>query len=758
MNLQRNITAVLLLLVVLISSLQLSAQDRQASLPNRQVYGTVFEHTKGKDVPMPGVIVKVPGYSIGTQTDADGTYRLSVPEAADTIVFERKGYVTEAHILEKGVNSISTVLSTIKRLDEVEIKYKKRGNEIGLMSTRKTEIISEREFLKAACCNLSESLETTPSIDVAFTDAVSGYRQIQMLGLAGPYTLITRENIPDVRGLSAITGLTYTPGDWIEGMQLSKGTGSVVNGYESVAGQLNIELRKPFEPKEPIFRLNVYQNVQGRSEVNAIVRHKFNDRLSSNLLLHGSSRWQRVDMNNDGFMDQPQNTQFVGMNRWMYHTPKGFEMQAGVKVVYVDQTGGQLDFEKGTEQVAGNPWGFRMNTKRIEGFAKIGKVFPQKRGTSTGLQLSGVHHEQGALYGVRNYDAEQNSIYANWIFQTILGNTNHILKTGASTLVDNYSETFQATTYTRNEVVPGAFAEYAYSYLTKFSIVAGLRADYHNLFGFFATPRLHVRYAPFENTAIRGSVGRAQRTANIFAENIGYMASTRNFLVLGTDATLPYGLQQEVAWNYGLNLTQKFRLNYRDGSFSADYYYTDFENQIVVDVENPNLVRFYNLNGTSFAHSLSGQLDYEPVVGFDVRLAYRWYNVQTTYSDVQKVRPLVAMHRAFINLGYETRNVWRFDYTIQWISPKRLPALYDKAGGISPATESPSFFLMNAQISKTWNDRVEIYLGGENLANYLQPSPILGSDNPFGNNFDASMVWGPVMGRNIYIGGRFKFK
>lgn len=747
----QHITQVLSLPVLLaIPASGVYAQDRP-------VYGTVFEKSKGENIPMPGTIVKIPGYDIGTQTDIDGNYRLTVPEAATVIVFERMDYVSDTIKLKEGPNNISTVLRSLKKLDEVEVTYRKKGNEIGLLDTRKTELISERELLKAACCNLSESFETTPSIDVAFTDAVSGYKQIQMLGLAGPYTLITRENIPDVRGLSAITGLTYTPGTWIEGMQLSKGTGSVVNGYESVAGQLNIELRKPFEEKEPTAHLNVYQSGQGRSEGNVIYKHVFNKNLSSNLMLHGSGRWLRIDQNNDGFMDQPLNSQFSGLNRWFYFGPKGLEIQGGVKLTLLDQTGGQLKYEKGTEQVTGKPWGFQMNTKRIEGWAKIGKVFPQTKGTSTGLQLSGVHHEQGAVYGNRNYDATQNTFYANWIFQTILGNTNHGLKTGLSTVVDNYNEQFENKLFTRNEIVPGAFAEYSYNYLTKFNVIGGLRADYHNLFGAFVTPRLHMRYAPFERTAIRGSVGRAQRTANILAENLGYMASARSFSFMGTNAGLPYGLKQEIAWNYGVNLTQKFRLNYRDGALSVDYYYTNFENQIVVDVEDANTVRFYNLDGMSFANSLQGQLDYEPIRGLDVRLAYRWYDVKTTYGGTLKERPLVAAHRAFVNVGYETKNTWRFDYTLQWIGAKRVPATHDHMTGADVAEyQSPKFVQMNAQISKTWNEVFEIYLGGENLTNYMQHNPILGAANPYDKGFDASMVWGPVMGRNIYAGMRWK--
>lgn len=748
---QRRVIYVPMLLLFLCSFNVLKAQDRA-------VFGTVFEKVNGKEVPMPGAIIKVPGSTIGTQSDGDGTYRLSVPESANNIVIERKGYVSDTVALKAGANNIAVILKTIRKLDEVEVTYRKKGNEMNLLDTRKSELISERELLKAACCNLSESFETTPSIDVSFTDAVSGYRQIQMLGLAGPYTLITRENIPDVRGLSAITGLTYTPGTWIEGMQLSKGTGSVVNGYESVAGQLNIELRKPFNHDEPRYYFNLYQNVQGRSEGNVVYRKKFNPNLSTSVMLHGSGRWRRVDMNNDGFMDQPQNQQYVGLNRWYYFGPKGLEVQAGVKAVALDQTGGQLSYEKGTEQVTGNPWGFQMSTRRVEGWAKIGKVFPSKKGTSTGLQLSGVYHDQNALYGRRNYDAKQNTFYANWIFQTLLGNTNHVLKTGVSNLIDNYNEQFENRTYTRNEIVPGAFVEYAYNYLTKFNVIAGLRADYHNLFGAFVTPRLHVRYAPFEQTALRASIGRAQRTANIFAENIGYMASARSFQILNNDSSLPYGLQPEVAWNMGVNLTQKFRLNYRDGSFSVDYYYTDFQNQVVVDVEDANTVRFYNLDGPSVANSLQGQLDYAILRRLDLRVAYRWYDVKTTYGNTLKQRSFVANHRAFVNLGYETRNSWRFDYTVQWIGSKRAPLLYDETiNGTIVDGRSPSFFLMNAQVSKSWRDgNFEVYVGGDNLTNYLQTKAILGANAPFGNGFDASMIWGPVMGRNIYAGLRWK--
>jgi outer membrane receptor for ferrienterochelin and colicins len=644
------------------------------------------------------------------------------------------------------------------KLKEVEVKFRRKSTEIGMLDPIKTERIGQRELLKAACCNLSESFETTPSVDVAFTDAVTGYKQIQLLGLAGPYTLITRENIPDSRGLAAVTGLSFTPGTWIESMQLSKGTGSVVNGYESVAGQINVEWKKPFEDKDEKWLFNLYQSSQARTEGNIVYRHKFNDKLSTNVFVHGRSQWMKLDQNNDGFLDQPLDKQFIGANRWFWFGPRGWEIQGGVKGVYVTNTGGQWNYKTGTEQIIGNPWGFEMNTQRVEAWAKIGKMFTDHPGRSMGLQLSGVYHDQDALYGNRNYDAKQQSLYANYIYQDILGNTNNIIKAGVSSVYDKYNEEFSAQQYDREEIVPGAFMEYAHNG-KKFNVVAGIRGDYHNLYGAFVSPRLHLRYAPFKKTAIRASVGRAQRTANIFAENLGYMASNRNFIIENPQPGKPYGLDPEVAWNTGINLTQKFQLDYRDGAFSVDYYYTDFKKQVVTYLEYPYAVRFYNLDGRSYSSSLQAQLDYELIHKLDLRLAYRWNDVKTTYGTELKEKPLVAAHRAFMNIGYETKNHWKFDYTIQWIGQKRIPVTYDHhTSGIIDETYSPSFIQMNAQISKTWNDKFEVYAGGENLTNYMQHDPVLNAHDPYAPGFDASMVWGPVMGRNIYAGLRYKIR
>lgn len=706
------------------------------------------------------LIFSYEGNYLGSTNDS-GKFDVSISNNVGAIYFSQNGLETDTLNLKADKDFYEILMRPTRQLKEVVIQSRKKSTEIGLMNPIKREQIGERELMKAACCNLSESFETTPSVDVAFTDAVSGYKQIQMLGLAGPYTLITRENIPDTRGLAATTGLTFTPGTWIEGMQLSKGTGGVVNGYESVAGQINVEWKKAFNDKEPTWLFNLYQSTQGRTEGNVVWKKKLKDGLHTNLFFHGKSNWYRLDQNSDGFMDQPIDQQWVLANRWFWFSPNGWEFQAGVKGVSTHNLGGQLNYESGKDQIVGNPWGYELSLKRLEFWSKLGHVLKNKPATSFGWQLSGVLHHQTAQYGTRNYKANEQSIYSNFIYQTIINNTNHVLKLGSSTLFDIYDEHFQdTTTFQRNEIVPGIFTEYSFTHGEQFNLVAGIRGDYHNLFGAFLTPRVHIRYAPFKSSAFRFSFGRAQRTANFLSEQMGNMASNRVFQFQSTDTGKSYAFNPEVAWNTGLNFTQKFMLNYRDGSISIDYYYTHFDNQVVVDLEDPKFVKLYNLNGNSFANSFQIQIDYELIRKLDLRIAYRWFDVRTTYDGQLKEKPLIPAHRAFANIGYETRNNWKFDYTVQWIGNKRVPVLNDDhlVDVVKDGFYSPSYWQMNAQISKDWKNIFELYVGIENIENIMMHHPVVMSAHPFSSGFDASMPWGPIMGRNIYFGLRMKLK
>jgi hypothetical protein len=728
-----------------------------AQLAPNLVEGSVAERTEdGKTAPLVGVNVYWEGTSIGTSSDNTGQFIIERTNKTNQLVFSYIGYRNDT--LEVNTDKIPVVVMDASReLGEVEVVHRQKSTEISMLGSVKVEHIGEKELCKAACCNLSESFETSPSIDVSFTDAVTGSRQIQMLGLAGPYVQMTRENIPDMRGLASIYGLTLVPGTWIESIQLNKGTGSVVNGYESIAGQINLEMRKP-EVADRLY-LNLFANAESRLEANLNLAHRFkNENWSTALLLHGKNNSGKLDHNNDGFMDMPIGSTFTALNRWTYNGGQGIHLQFGIKGSAMTSEGGELDFQP-EDALMTNGWGMNVDVKRLEGWAKIGKVFYDLPWKSMGLQLAATTHEQDSYFGLNAYHAEQQSAYANFIYQSIIGNTNHEFKTGASLQYDDFRETLNDTIFNREESVPGVFFEYSWLPSDAFSLVAGIRADYHNLYGAFLTPRLHVRYAPAEQTVLRLSAGRGQRTASVISENSGILASSRQIVFQGKANDYPYGFGPEVAWNYGLNLTQKFELGYRPGSISFDFYQTDFSNQVVLDLDqDPQQALFFESNEKSYSTSFQAQLDYELAQRLDARLAYRWYDVKTTYQQGLLAKPLLASHRAFLNLAYETRNSWSFDYTINWQGEKRIPNTVSNPQEFQRDGYSPDFFLMNAQVSKSFSEWFEIYVGVENLTGYKQHNPIIASDQPFSPYFDSSLIWGPIFGRKSYVGLRFRIQ
>ncbi len=689
-----------------------------------------------------------------TFTDKDGIFTLEIPDSAKRIVVQFDHIGSDTLALTDLSKEMKIVYPIYEQINGVVIRQKKFTTEISLLTIQKFERISSKELLKAACCNLSESFETTPSVDVAFTDAVTGYKQIQLLGLAGPYTLITRENIPEVRGLASITGLTFTPGQWIDGMQLSKGTGSVVNGYEGLAGQINIELRKPMEGDKQFY--NVYQSAQGRSEANAYLAFEPKERLYTNIFLHGKTQWLKVDQNHDHFIDQPMGNSFIAANRWMWFGKKGRELQLGVKYNDFNNWGGSTHYNPAEAPSVSPVWGMQLQTTRMDAWSKLGKVYEKRPWKSMGLQMAYAGHRQQMRFGRQRYDADEKTLYANYIFQSIIKHTGRVIKLGASLNYIDRNETVNGVLYQNREIVPGVYSEYAHTFSQKLNAVVGVRGDYHNLNGFYFTPRFHIRYAPHENMALRGSIGKSYRTASIYAENLGLFSSNRTINIIPSQVNGVYGLQNEQAINTGLNATYKFKLNYRSGTLSADYYYTHFQNQVLADWENERNISFYNSTKPSYAHSIQCQLDYEPIRKLDIRLAYRFHDVRATYGQVLKQRPLNAKHRAFINVGYTTRSKWSFDYTLQWTGSKRIPSTASNPPALQFPGSSPSFFTMNAHINKAFKSGFDLYGGVENALNYMQQVAIIDAQTPFSPYFDGSLVWGPTNGRNIYVGMRFK--
>ena len=729
------------------------------SMAQQSIEGVITEATEtNEDVPLVGANVFWLNTTVGTFTDIDGKFSIPYEPTYRKLVISFVGYKSDTLTIDEP-KFVRLALQPTSELDEITVTGRKQATTKSYLQAQNVMTVSSDELLKAACCNLSESFETNPSIDVNFSDALTGTRQIKMLGLTSRYILITTENIPSIRGASQAFGLSFIPGTWVQSIQITKGAGSVVNGFESIAGQINTELQKP--STDDRFFLNLFGMTNQRLELNTHINTKVNDKWSTGFYIHGNTLQESHDVNDDGFLDMPLYNQINVMNRWQYTNPeKGLVSFINVRYLNDSKQSGQVDFDPDRDKFTTNAWGSEIDTERFEFSSKLGYVNPEVPWQSLGIQFAFSTHNQESYFGLNRYDINHNSIYSNVIYNSIISDSRHKIKTGLGFTYDNYDEFAIGRDFERTERSAGAFFEYAYDDLDKLSLTAGLRFDTHNLLGEFITPRLHVRYTPWEKSALRASIGRGKRSANVFAENQNIFATSRSINILNNNGSI-YGLNPEIAWNYGISYLQGFNLFGRKGDITFDFYRTSFQDQVVIDWENPQEVNFYNLNGKSFANSFQVEINYDAFERFDFRAAYKYYDVQIDYTSGRESVPLIPTHRLFANAAYETElsekgSQWKFDVTYNWLSEQRFASTASNPIQFRLPEESPTVGTLNAQVTKVFSPKFEVYVGGENITNVRQADPILGANDPFGSNFDTTFVYGPIFGRMIYTGLRYR--
>lgn len=739
----KNLLIVCLSLIVM---LEAKAQNISGQVITKTAVHHDHDHdSENQYAGLPGANLVWAGTTVGTSADSEGKFRLRRSDKTNLLVVSYTGYRSDTVEITENETDIQIILQSDAELDEIVISRKSKGEFYSVMDPVSTQIISKEGLKKLPCCDLSESFENNASVDVNFTDAVSGAKQIKMLGLAGTYTQILRENIPDVRGLSSNYGLTYLPGSWMESVQISKGASTVTKGYESVTGQINTELKKP-ESSERLY-VNLYGNSELRHEANITAAHRFNEHLSTGLLLHGSRLNNAVDHNGDGFADMPLYEKWSGINRWKYHSESGLESQIGIRFLSESRRGGQMGYLEDDQ-----PGAYRIgiNTNQYELFGKLGFPFPGAEHGSVGSVWSWSVHDQNSVFGTYNYSGVQKSFYTNIMYNTQVFNEKHTMNTGFSFVYDDYTESLNDDSYLRNEQVPGIFAEYNYKLDDKFNLIAGVRTDFHNLYGTFFTPRMHLRYQFNEDFIIRASGGRGFRTPNIIAENIGVLASSRSFII--EEKILP-----EVAWNYGASVSLFFDVIVKQAlTVNFDFYRTDFENQLIADIDaNPHQIRFYNLRGESYSNSFQTDIGFQPNGRFSVNAAFRYTDVKVTMHDELIDKPMVNKFKGLLTGSWTSRNdKWAVDVTNQFTGNSPLPDLSANPEAYRLPEESKAFYTLHLQITRKFN-RLEIYAGGENLTDYRQENPIIAADDPFGEYFDASMIWGPLVGRMYFAGLRY---
>lgn len=713
---------------------------------------------------------------IGAYTGSDGKFTLPRTKT-DTLVISFPTFLPDTVVIPRGQTGLTFFLNTAHSLNEVSI-VANDGSYISVQPIL-TQIISTEGLRRAACCNLAESFESSIAVDAEYADAVSGARQISMLGLAGTYSQILLENVPYIRMLAHQFGLGFVPGSWMESISLSKGTSSVVNGFEAITGQINIDYKKPETNMEKFF-MNFYANSMGKGELSMNTRIPVgkDEKVSTNFLVFFGDQFFKTDMNHDGFMDAPRSRQAQVMNRWDYKSPI-VEGRTMVDFIWDNRFGGQMAYNPNGISPAVLTYGFTSDNKRVDVITKNGFLLNGEH-ESIGTILSFTGHWLDSRYGYRTiYSGDQYSVYANVLYSNKFGaEERHKLTAGASLQYDCLNELYEnrvdLSYYDRphhHDMIPGVFAEYAYIIDPKLVVMAGMRLDYNmvrdkshssiwtNISQLFWTPRVHLKWQAAKDLSIRASVGKGYRNAHFFAENQSLLLSSRTIHFDGP--AIP-----EEAWNAGASLAWQFNMPGGKATLAVDYFYTYFLQQMIVDLDQDvHAVHYYALNGgyngygnRSRSHSAQVELTLKPIQRFEILLAYRYNDVRYMRNGVMRQKDMMSPHKALVNLNYSTPyDKWKFNINCQVFGPMPLPNTQSNPDVYRRPDVSKPYCILNAQVTKKFR-KWEIYFGGENLLNVKQKDPIVQAENPFGEYFDATMVYMPITGIMGYVGVRVILK
>ena len=669
-----------------------------------------------------------------------------------TLVATFVGHTRDTVLINKSQNKIEFLIKESSELEAARVITRQQGNYISKITPVKTEVISAAGLCKMACCNLAESFENSASVTVGYSDAITGARQIRLLGLSGIYTQMLDENRPVMRGISAPFGLSYVPGQWLESIQIAKGPSSVINGVEAITGQINLEHRKP-TAEQPLF-VNLFLSNTLRTEANIASSLQLNNRWSTVTLAHFYTDPANHDGNHDGFRDEPQSMQFNLSNRWLFLAENGMQIRFGIKALTDDRIAGQIDFDRNTERDA-DIWGSKIKNNSLNSYFKIGIPLSADNARNIAAVVDYSYHELKSFFGRKDYDGFQNSLFANLIFQNEMSEY-HKYTFGVSGTYDNYNEHLKDWFWSGNtaaslDLYPGrieksigAYGEYTYTNGEKASVVAGVRLDNNNIHGWLFAPRINLKYAFDEKLIFRALAGRGYRSTTIIPDNLGILSTGRKI-------EIPENLDIEDAWTYGANLTGYMPVGYSDASLSFDYFRTDFNRQVIVDQEyDLSKISIYNLDGRSFTNTYQVDLNLEPIERLSILTTFRYTDAKVTLKGQGLVeKPLTSKYKGVFNVQYATRmSKWTFDVTAQLNGPSRLPYFADGGG------HSPVYGMLYAQVTRKLKD-VDVYVGGENLTNYRQKHAILNAENPFSTGFNSTIIWGPLMGFKVYAGLRY---
>ena len=699
------------------------------------------------------------GNSGGSPTNKLGEFEINIKDISNKkLVASYIGYTSDT-IEITNQTIVDFKLKEIKALGEVIVIGQRDGVIISNFNPVKTEMITQTELKKSACCDLSGCFETQLTVQPHTTNVITNSKELRILGLSGVYNQVLVDGFPMIQGLSYTYGISGIPGTLVDNIYISKGANSVLQGFESISGQINVETKDPDKTDDIL--LNVYMNSFGEKHLNA--NYAFKKSNWSNLTAFQTVQpANKIDRDNDNFLDLPQLSRYMILNKWKYRNEKdsGWSSAVGLRFLNEQRNGGQTLYNSETNKGSTNIYGQTVSFNQPEVWTKTAYNFNDKH--KLVAFVSSFYQDQKSFFGTVKYSAEQTSLYGNLQYELLYSDKNS-LKTGISYRYLNINENIDFTdktlprtyagNYDRTEIIPGVFAENSLSFFNnKLTWIAGIRGDHHNQFGFTVTPRTLLKFDVTEQTVIRANIGTGWRTVNLFSENIGLLISSRN--IVFTEQLLP-----ERATNMGINLTQKFDIKHLSGYFSTDFYHTNFQNQIFPDYDSdPTKAIIKNFNGTSIGNGFQTELYLKFLTRYELKTGYNFLDVYRKINGAKELLPFNPRHKILTTFSYKpVTNKFHIDINFHWIGKQRLSDTKLNPLAFQQPDFSKSYTLVNTQFTYNFK-RFEVYTGLENIFNFRQNQPFNSWQNPFSSYFDTSSAWGPTRGREYYAGVRFKMK
>jgi outer membrane receptor for ferrienterochelin and colicin len=726
------------------------------SLFSQNKSGYVYGESEGKKEALDAAVVKWINTTKGTITDSTGKFELVTTGITDKrLVVSYAGYKTDT--VEAADNlPVEVILVPNMSTATINVEDSKKSTYFGNY-TSKTEVISSQELVKEACCDLAGCFGRNSSVEVAVTDIITDAKELKILGLEGAYTQLLIDNMPLMSGLNTKYGISSIPGTQIDKITISKGSNSVIQGYESISGIMNVIL-KDYKTSDRLL-VNGFMNSMLEKQFNLNFANSVNKKWNNILTLHTVQKSNVMDDNGDSFLDNPLITRYVLYNKWNYSDPKKkTDFNIAGRYWNEKRVGGQKNTEShSTVHNAGHRL-YEQTAKinSVEGYSRLSSQFTETSGIK--MYLTSSYYDQESYYGFTKYDAKQTSFSAMGFYEFEVM-PKGFLKTGLSYKYQKIDEliAFEDTTaktyagdYIKKESIPGVFAENSLSFLDdKASLMTGIRFDYHNEHKLVVTPRALFRFQPVKTLVFRASIGTGFRTINLFSENSNILASSRNVVIAET-------LQPEKTLNYGADILFYFGSSDYSGSINVDFYRTDFSNKIIPNYDsNPTEVIFANLDGKAFSNVLQAELSLTLLRNLELKLAYKFIDLRYDKDGVRYEQPFNAKHRVLTTFSYmPSSKSWSMSAGLNWFGKQRLPSTASNPVQYQLPSESKPYTLVNAQFNKNFKF-FELYAGVENLLNFKQDNPIISADDPFGPYFDTSFIWGPTKGREIYAGFRF---